>query len=448
MTGPPPRIRYRFAGFTVSPSTRLLLKGDVEIPLIPRYFDLLVLLIERRMEAVTRDEIFDKVWHDVIVSDGALTQAIRILRRGLGDRAKEPRFIRTVSRHGYRFVYEDVVEEVVPDNGDTLQVALALLVDAEPPSNEDEEMRLREAAETVLRSSPDEDLSRFNDVARALLRDARWDLPDAERAPLVGFPGPFAAVRILAGLRMRSAWRLVRKRWLGATMGGVGAGIVGGILGALVLLYGPGSRATGSVLVALPIVGAAVGGLGALGVGGGLAWAEALVRSHRRAALIVLGSAGGGLVGGLTHFVGRYTFEGLFGRDLSPVGGGFEGLVLGAAVGAGYALATPIESGGMATPRGAARWRVAFTAGLVCAAASIVCAAASIVLGWSGHHLGAMSLDFMAQSFPRSQVSLAPLARLLGENSPGLATKCGISGFEGLLFGFGLVTGLTRRPRR
>ena len=441
MTSPSPRIRYRFAGFTVSPSTRLLLKGDIEIPLIPRYFDLLVLLIERRNEAVTRDEIFDKVWHDVTVSDGALTQAIRILRRGLGDRAKEPRFIRTVSRHGYRFVCEDVVEEVVPDNGDTLQAALALLVHAEPPSNEDEEMRLREAAETVLRSSPDEDLSRFNDVARALLRDARWDLPDAGRAPLVGFPGPFAAVSILVGLRMRSAWRLVRKRWLGATMGGVGAGIVGGILGALVLLYGPGSRATGSVLVALPIVGAAVGGLGALGVGGGLAWAEALVRSHRRAALIVLGSAGGGLVGGLTHFVGRYTFEGLFGRDLSPVGGGFEGLVLGAAVGAGYALATPIESGGMATPRGAARWRVAFIAG-------VVCAGASVVLGWSGHHLGAMSLDFMAQSFPRSQVSLAPLARLLGENSPGLATKCGISGFEGLVFGFGLVTGLTRRPRR
>ncbi len=121
MTAPSPRIRYRFAEFTVSPSTRLLLKGDVEIPLIPRYFDLLVLLIERRNEAVTRDEIFDKVWHDVIVSDGALTQAIRILRRSLRERAKEPQFIRTVSRHGYRFVYEDVVEEVITDNGDTLQ---------------------------------------------------------------------------------------------------------------------------------------------------------------------------------------------------------------------------------------------------------------------------------------------------------------------------------------
>lgn len=441
MSPPRSRVRYRFDEFTLSPSTRLLLRGDIEIPLIPRYFDLLVLLVERRKEAVTRDEIFDLVWHDVIVSDGALTQAIRILRRSLGDRAKEPRFIRTVSRHGYRFVFDDVVEEVGSDHDDELSSAKALLSEARAPQSDDEEMRLRDAAETVLRSSPSEDLSKFNDVARAMLRDARWDLPGAERAPLVGPPGPFAALRILVALRMRGAWRLARKRWLGAIAGGVGAGVAGGLIGGLALLYGPGSLATGSVLVALPMVGAAVGGLGALGVGGGLAWAEALVRSWRRAALVVLGSAGGGLVGGLTHLVGRFTFEGLFGRDLSPVGGGFEGLVLGAAVGVGYALATPVEFGGMATPRGAARWRAALIAGMTCGAASTL-------LGFSGYHLGALSLDFMAQSFPASQVSLDPLARLLGESSPGLATKCGISGFEGFLFGFGVAAGLTTRPRR
>ena len=79
------------------------MRGDTEIPLIPRYFDLLVLLVERRNEAVNREEIFDKVWNDVIVSDGAMTQAIRILRKSLGDPAKDPRFIRTVSRHGYQF---------------------------------------------------------------------------------------------------------------------------------------------------------------------------------------------------------------------------------------------------------------------------------------------------------------------------------------------------------
>src|SRR5213075_2676528 len=90
---------------------RLLLRSGRELPLIPRYFDLLVFLVERRHEAVHRREIFDRVWTDVIVSDSALSQAIRTIRRALGDDPRDPRFIRTVSRHGYRFVFPDVLEE-------------------------------------------------------------------------------------------------------------------------------------------------------------------------------------------------------------------------------------------------------------------------------------------------------------------------------------------------
>ena len=47
------------------------------VRLIPRYFDLLLLLVEERQRAVSRQEIFDRVWADVVVSDGALTQATR-----------------------------------------------------------------------------------------------------------------------------------------------------------------------------------------------------------------------------------------------------------------------------------------------------------------------------------------------------------------------------------
>lgn len=96
--------RYRFGEFILSPRRRLLVRGGREQPLIPRYFDLLVFLIERRHEAVHRRDIFDRVWNDVVVSDSALSQAIRTIRRVLGDDSREPRFIRTVSRHGYRFV--------------------------------------------------------------------------------------------------------------------------------------------------------------------------------------------------------------------------------------------------------------------------------------------------------------------------------------------------------
>ena len=102
-------LRYRFDRFLLSPRRRLLLREGQETPLIPRYFDLLVYLIEHRHEAVNRRQIFEQVWTDVIVSDSALSQAIRTIRRTLGDDSREPRFIRTVSRHGYQFVHPELV---------------------------------------------------------------------------------------------------------------------------------------------------------------------------------------------------------------------------------------------------------------------------------------------------------------------------------------------------
>src|SRR6187399_368092 len=101
----------------LSPRRRLLLRNGQEQPLIPRYFDLLLFLIERRAEAVHRRDIFDRIWTDVIVSDSALSQAIRTIRSVLGDDSRAPRFVRTVSRHGYRFVFEDVAEEI--DDGES-----------------------------------------------------------------------------------------------------------------------------------------------------------------------------------------------------------------------------------------------------------------------------------------------------------------------------------------
>src|SRR5687768_12592402 len=110
---------------------RQLTRNGRVLPLIPRYFDLLVLLIQRRQTAVSRTEIFERVWSDVVVSDGALSQAIRTLRRTLGDDSREPQFIRTVSRHGYSFVHSGVVEE--PDAGAEAPQALRK-PDPSPPS--------------------------------------------------------------------------------------------------------------------------------------------------------------------------------------------------------------------------------------------------------------------------------------------------------------------------
>jgi len=451
--------RFRFAEFTLVPSRRILLRHGAEVPLIPRYYDLLVLLVSRRDEAIHRREILDLVWNDVVVTDGALSQAVRNLRRALGDDPRKPVYIRTVQRHGYSFVFADVVEESdeaplpasTPEttedssstNGDPFEEALTALLSTRDGANGNDSRR--EAAERLHTLGTDETLRRLerlpgNEAARALLRDTRWDVPGSGPVPIVGRPGMLTSLRILFGLRLRRVVRIAGKRWLAGVVGGGIAGVVAGLLGGLVLRYGPGSTATDAVLAALPLVGLFVGGLGAAGVGGGLAVAEALIRSRRGPALVLCGALGGGLIAAVTHLLGLWTLEGLFGRDLAPVAGGFEGLVLGGAAGLGYALATPRAEGGMATPRGANRLAAAALTGLICGIAGGL-------LAWSGSHLGALSLDFMAQSFPGSQVGLGPLARLLGEQAPGTLTAVAISAFEGLMFGSGLTLGLTYRPR-
>jgi hypothetical protein len=155
---------------------------------------------------------------------------------------------------------------------------------------------------------------------------------------------------------------------------------------------------------------------------------------------VLFGAAGGGAVGTMAHAVGSIALEGLFGQDLSPVAGGLEGIVVGAATGLGYALATS-RAQGMATPRGGARPLTALAAG----ASSMI---AAMILSASGSYLGAMSLDLLARRFPGSQVGLEPLARLLGEAGPGPVTRIAIGGWEGLMFGFGTVLGLTHRPKQ
>jgi DNA-binding winged helix-turn-helix (wHTH) protein len=456
---PSRRPRYLFGDFVLSPSRRVLFHRGREVPLIPRYFDLLVLLVERRGEAVHRREIFDAVWSDVVVSDGALSQAVRTLRRALGDDSRESAFIRTVSRHGYRFSFAEVVEEPdegplpapatpspppsaapSPSEGDAFEAALESLLSPGPLDGDDR----RDAAEALHALGTAETLRRLgrragHERARALLRDTRWDVAGAGAVPLVGQAGLLKTVGWLVWLRLRRAVRLAGGRWAGATGGGALAGLLAGVLGGVALRFGPGSRAADSVPIVLGLVGAAIGGAGATGVGAGLAAAEALVRSFRGAALMLFGALGGGIVGAGAHLLALWTIQGLFGRDLSPIAGGFEGMVLGAAAGVGYALATPRAEGGMAAPRGPARARAVLVTGLACAAAAVGLAA-------TGSYLGAMSLDFMAHSFPGSQVGLAPLSRLLGEPEPGLLTRVVISAWEGLMFGAGLVLGLTRRP--
>lgn len=95
---------FRFGGFTLDVGSRLLRQDGVVVDVSSRYFDALVLLLQEADGLVVKDRFMDEVWRGVPVTDEALTQCIRTLRRTLGDDAARPRFIETVPKHGYRFV--------------------------------------------------------------------------------------------------------------------------------------------------------------------------------------------------------------------------------------------------------------------------------------------------------------------------------------------------------
>src|SRR3954469_16891278 len=96
--------RFRFDRFELDAGERQLTRDGQAVELSSRYLDALALLVSERGKLVSKDRFLDDVWRGVPVTDEALTQCIKTLRRQLGDDAANPRFIETVPKHGYRFI--------------------------------------------------------------------------------------------------------------------------------------------------------------------------------------------------------------------------------------------------------------------------------------------------------------------------------------------------------
>lgn len=95
---------YRFGEFRLDPANRTVSRAGEQIDLSGRYFDALALLVAEPGQLIAKERFFDEVWHGVPVTDEALTQCIKELRKALGDNAGSPDFIQTVPKYGYRFV--------------------------------------------------------------------------------------------------------------------------------------------------------------------------------------------------------------------------------------------------------------------------------------------------------------------------------------------------------
>ncbi|MEZ4702521.1 MAG: transcriptional regulator [Rhodothermales bacterium] len=278
---------YRFDGFTLDVSNRTLLREEERLDLSARYFDALVLLVREQGQLVVKDRFFQEVWDDVVVSDSALTQCIKEIRRQLGDDVANPRFIQTVPRHGYRFI-------------------AAVSVDPGGPH------------EAAVEDTP----------------------PPAFR------PSPESHATIHSAARRDTAFSAAMATALACTLGGTVAGLVGGLLYGFGLAYSPVDQqiGTASVLVVLISLTGFLGTVGGFGIGAGMAAADH-ASGGGPAWRIVGATLGGLLIGGSVKLLGVDAFNLLFGRTPAGITGGMEGAALGFAVGLGARLGGDVDAG-------------------------------------------------------------------------------------------------------
>jgi len=95
---------HEFGDFQLNLSDQRLLRNGVCVPMPPRVFDTLVLLVTAKGQLVDKDCLVRQLWPDTFVEEGALAHNISILRKALGESAGSSTFIQTVPKRGYRFL--------------------------------------------------------------------------------------------------------------------------------------------------------------------------------------------------------------------------------------------------------------------------------------------------------------------------------------------------------
>jgi DNA-binding winged helix-turn-helix (wHTH) protein len=113
---------YEFGHFQVDPARGALLKDGELVPLGPKAFELLLLLIQKNGGTVEKGELMKALWPESFVEDSNLTQTVFLLRKALGDDSQNPQYIITVPRRGYRLAAQVRLRE----DGSRLRLKLAV----------------------------------------------------------------------------------------------------------------------------------------------------------------------------------------------------------------------------------------------------------------------------------------------------------------------------------
>jgi DNA-binding winged helix-turn-helix (wHTH) protein len=111
-------VKLRLGDLTFDLETRQLLRGATEVPVSPKAFELLRVLVAERPRALSKTELHDSLWPQTFVSDANLASLVAELRDALNDDARAPRFIRTAHRFGYAFCGEAIADAATAAGAD------------------------------------------------------------------------------------------------------------------------------------------------------------------------------------------------------------------------------------------------------------------------------------------------------------------------------------------
>jgi len=117
-----PRRLYECGPFVLDPLNRALLRTGEPLPLPPKAFDTLLVLVQHQGDLIEKEELLKKVWPDTFVEENNLTQYISLLRKVLGERPDHKQYIETVPKLGYRFVAP--VREIEPEESKSVLTRL------------------------------------------------------------------------------------------------------------------------------------------------------------------------------------------------------------------------------------------------------------------------------------------------------------------------------------
>ena len=98
------RPAYRFGPYRLDVAEQRLLQDGRVLPLTPKVFDVLRVLVENHGHLVEKERLIAEVWNDTFVEEGALSRSISVLRKTLGENVGESKYIETVPKRGYRFI--------------------------------------------------------------------------------------------------------------------------------------------------------------------------------------------------------------------------------------------------------------------------------------------------------------------------------------------------------